>query len=633
MSMPQGQLTVTEIAALAGVTSGAVSNWRRRYKGQEAFPPPVAGTATKPLFDRAEVIEWLTARGLRIKSSAAEIIWSVFNMLRGQLPVDRMVDNVLRLLTARKTGTPEHVDWPEAPRYLADDVESAIAQIPLADMADVADDLLERYARSQARVGGEHGFVGSRTSSLLASLAASRPDAKVLYDPACGMGVALLQAVADGARPSRVIGHDLNTQICEWARMRAALHGVPLELRRGDVLHRDPDPELRADTIIAEPPFGLYWDPSGSLADPRFTYGVPPKSSADLAWIQHVIAHLTDTGRGYVLTPTLTLARGRREEGIRVELLRQGCVEAIVNLPGKMLPHTAIPLALWVVCRPGQSQFPGDVLLIDASAEDDVETKVAAWLTQPDPAVPHTKVPAEEIIAANANLTASAWIQTRTDDVVTRADYQHGWKALQQGLQGLPASIPPVEQLGQGRVISVKSLIEQEVLGLATGRQTPDDDSRVVTAADIRDGSLAATQDQGTDTDDSATQPGDVLVTTMHQVRARVDEAGGHLPGNGVFRLRVLRPDVLDPGYLAVALTGPWNKRFQSGMTIQRAPIRDIEIPLLPLADQHKIQDTLAALTRTREQLAAVSGQIETAKNLLLDVAYYNVPLTGARDQ
>src|SRR5699024_1001329 len=127
----------------------------------------------------------------------------------------------------------------------------------------------------------------------------------------------------------------------------------------------DPDPDLRADVVIAEPPFNLRLDYDLRLTDPRFVFGVPPARNADTAWLQHAIAHLTDTGRAFVITAHGALFRGGAEERLRTELLRQGCVETIVGLPGGMSAYTSIPLALWVLRRPNNEQ--SDVLLIDAS--------------------------------------------------------------------------------------------------------------------------------------------------------------------------------------------------------------------------------------------------------------------------
>jgi hypothetical protein len=126
------------------------------------------------------------------------------------------------------------------------------------------------------------------------------------------------------------------------------------------------------------------------------------------------------------------------------------------------------------------------------------------------------------------------------------------------------------------------------------------------------------------------TRRGDVLVTTMHTIRTRVDEAGFHLPSTGVHRLRVLRPDIIDVHYLATALTGSWNARFQAGSTIRRAPPRDLEVPLVPLYDQRRITQATLAARLLHEKATALADQATAVGSALLDAARYNAPLSSS---
>jgi hypothetical protein len=151
---------------------------------------------------------------------------------------------------------------------------------------------------------------------------------------------------------------------------------------------------------------------------------------------------------------------------------------------------------------------------------------------------------------------------------------------------------------------------------------------RIATASDVRDGTL---RELGIDTeyDDypEVTWEGDVLVTTMNAIRARVDEAGGHLPSTGVYRLRVLDREVLSPGYLAIALSGSWNERFQGGTTIQRASIKDLEVPLVPVKEQRDIQLSVLAIRLLHEDSARLAEEASTVGTALLDAVRYNARL------
>jgi hypothetical protein len=113
----------------------------------------------------------------------------------------------------------------------------------------------------------------------------------------------------------------------------------------------------------------------------------------------------------------------------------------------------------------------------------------------------------------------------------------------------------------------------------------------------------------------------------MHTIRARIDEAGFHIPSTGVYRLRILDHDALFNQYLVLALTGSWNARFQAGSTIQRAPIRKLEVPLVPTRDQRNIALAAASMERIHGEGTALVRQASIAGRALLDAVRYNALL------
>lgn len=637
-SLSQGQVSPSDIADIAGVSRGAVSNWRKRASD---FPPAIGGTDAKPLFSREEVTEWLKGRGHELKQDAGETdVWAALNLLREKLSADEAAELVLSLAVAQKTGVPGQSELPPVDRSTLARVQEAIERVDATKLASAADFALERLSRSQGKLGADLGFIGSRTTKLLANLAASRPG-RVLYDPACGIGAALLESVALGAQPSRLIGHDINKRALDVASNRAILHGVDIELTETDVLSEDADPSLRADVIILEPPFSVRLETSARFTDERFEFGAPPRSSADTAWLQHVVAHLAESGRGYVLSPTGPLFRGGEERAIRTELVRRGCVEAVVGLPGKLLPHTSIALALWVLSRPRSTPAGESILFIDASEEVAPERRIAAWLTDPATrdGIPHVEVSIADVLAAESVLTPQRWVdRTERDPGEVTHAYIEGWHGINDTmlkLQNVLASFEHFATVSKARVMTVGELVEQGVLEVRSGRpaeryaDAPDAlRERIATAADVRDGTL---YDIGVDGDHDnhpeLTQEGDVLATTMNSIRARVDEAGGHLPSTGVFRLRTLDREVLSPAYLAIALTGSWNQRFQSGSFIQRASIRDLEVPLVPKADQSNLQLAVVSASLLHEHAAKLATEATAVATALLDAVRYNAPL------
>ncbi len=676
-SAAQGLVSPSDVADIAGVSRSAVSNWRRRA---DDFPEPVGGSSAKPLFSREAVTEWLVNHGHTPRADHGETgAWAAMNTLRSELSADDAAEFILSLTCARKltgqsvAGMPEGKQWADLtsqppsglkhellrlfreldptgnllssetlirhdlnPQALAPVVD-VLGGADLRHLGSIADFALERLAKAQAKVGAYNGFVGSRTSAILARLAAAR-QAAVLYDPACGIAAGLLAAVEYGARPVRIVGHDIDERALRIARQRALLHDVEVEFVQTNVIREDIDPALRADVVIAEPPFGLRLDAPAWLTDHRFQFGPPPRTSADTAWLQHVIAHLAEAGSGYVITPMGPLSREGEERAIRTELIRSGCVEAIVGLPGKMLPHTSIPLALWILRRPAPVNATSQILLIDAGEEESPEAHVAAWVRSEGERskIPHANVSITDILAADSVLSPQRWT-ARTDhqpQELSRA-YMDGRAAIQDALRELEHSVssyqdPP--EPGPSRVLTVAELIDHGVLDLRSGRPAdhyedlPDRlRTRIITAGDVRDGNL---RDVPRDVEPgelpALTQPGDVLVTTMHTVRARVDHAGCHIPSTGVYRLRILDHHALLNQYLVLALTGSWNARFQSGSTIQRAPIRSLEIPLVPIHDQRNIALAVTAAEHIREEGATLARQAGLLGSTLLDVVRYN---------
>lgn len=663
-------LSPSDVADVAGVSRPVVSNWRKRHTD---FPTAVAGTEANPLFERDAVLAWLRSRGQDIEQeTVGSRMWSALNSTRGRISMEDAADLVVLLSTlkcasesafeevARLNSTEQGSALSDAVRILrevsplidvrlassvlrdepsASAVVDAVARTAHRDLADAVDFVLERFSRSQIKAGAECGFIGSRTSDLLASLVG--PDVGVVYDPACGIANVLTR-VAEQGSARRLIGSDINGAALSVAAQRSFIRHADIDLQWGDVLASDPDPNLRADVVVVEPPFGMHWDPSSKLLDPRFTFGIPPKSSSDLAWVQHAIAHLNPGGTAFVLTSPGAMFRSGAERNIRANLLSAGCVQAIIGLPSKMLPHTSIGPALWVVRRPHEAS---DVLLIDASDIDQVEKKVAAWLQNPDAVdgidAPHALVSVPELIAADAALTPRKWVgELAIDDEAIAESLIHSSEAIARTIHRISNSslgFEKITDLPKPRIVTVRDLIKNGVVELRLGR--PDrardiDDSskpRIVRASDVKIRSLPPIGELADFTHADLTLAGDVLVTTMSEVRAVVDETGGHLASTGVDRLRILDSSVITPSYLATVITGSWNAHLQNGSTIQRAPIRDLEIPLIPENDQNKVVLVQEAVWRVREQSELLATYAGEAQRVVLDALRYNVTLNPSK--
>lgn len=685
---PPGLLAPSDIAEMARVTRAAVSNWRKRAAD---FPQPTAGAPNKPLFDPEQVMDWLRSRDIEPRSDRGErAVWAVLNEFRDRWTTEQMRDAVLTIACVRKLTGDADVGDPKAawgrlleatpgtewsavidlaqstdtsgtrwlqlngPRALPSSAAPGVRRLlelfsdtEPADLARVVDYTLGRLAASNMRLAGAHGLVHSRTSRLLGHVAAARhedPATSVLYDPACGIGAAMIEATNAGLPTSRLVGHDINPDAVRQASQRAYLHGLAFEGEVTNVLAEDPDPGLTADVIVLEPPFGMKWD-GPALADPRWKYGLPPKASSELAWIQHALAHLSESGRAYVITPMGPLFRGGEEKAARAGLVRAGCVETIVALPGKLLPHTSIPLALWVLRAPREGNGERGVRLWDGTDVKDIETQAPTWCdasTEAPSEVPDTApnrfVTVADLLAQDANLMPQRWIEDRGDapvDVATA--YFEGWRDMSRALDRVAGSSSSLRQVAGApgaRVLTVAELLDQGVLEFRAGKRyadlPPELQERIVRPSDIRDGALGLTPEETANQRKAypeLTRERDVLVTTMNEIRTIVDDHGGHLPSSGVYRLRVTDTDQLDPDFLARVLRGDWNQRFQAGTTIKRAPIKNLEVPVVPMAAQREFRLSLVAVELLQQNARDLLEHARVVENALMDALRYNVAL------
>lgn len=638
----EGLLAPSDIADLAGVSRAAVSNWRKRMND---FPHPKGGSASKPLFAASDIDAWLAAHPEKQKPTASvdpnaraweSRLWGIANLFRGYVSIHTLGELFVRTAVELVEGRPSHASR-DVSQQSVDELRYALGSVSREHLPEAIDGLLERTSRALGKAAGETGFVGSRTSTLLASLAAT-VDGGTLYDPACGIGVALLQARDMGASPDRIVGHEINETAAEIALGRAALRGVDIEVRIADVLRNDPDPDLRADMVIAEPPYGLRVDRDTTMLDPRLRFGIPPRSSGDSYWLQHVVAHLAPGGVGYVLTSPGMLFRGGAEAEIRRNLVLGGWVRAVVALTGKMLPQTAIAPVLWVLGEPMPSTR-GSVLLIDASKVEAPEGEVAGWLADEATlvGVPHTNVAIDELAVGNSDLSPARWMLTdEIDSAQMAADFDLAAAQLLQASTDLPAIVQRLEApdiAGEPPVLTVASLVEAGAIEVTSARPprqgAPEFEDRRVDATAVRTRELAPVTAIASGEHGVLTQPGDVLLTTVDKVRAVVDEEGGHFPVGSISRIRVVDRTKLDPHYLADVLAGEWNLRFAAGTAIQRVPVREIEIPVPTLEDQRAIHDAISKVREAKQLARQVSEAADSLTTAVLNAVRHGVSLTS----
>src|SRR3989454_1019550 len=156
------------------------------------------------------------------------------------------------------------------------------------------------------------------------------------------------------------------------AKMNLAIRGIEAQIAHGDTFHSDRFPDLKADTILANPPFNVS-DWRGELLrdDKRWKYGVPPAGNANFAWVQHIVHHLAPAGlAGFVLANGSMSSNQSGEGEIRRSLVEADLVDCMVALPGQLFYSTQIPACLWFLARDKKNgrfrDRRGHVLFVDA---------------------------------------------------------------------------------------------------------------------------------------------------------------------------------------------------------------------------------------------------------------------------
>ena len=241
---------------------------------------------------------------------------------------------------------------------------------------------LSRFAGAEGKRGGEF-YTPRCVVRLLVEML--EPYEGRVYDPCCGSSGMFVQSLefirahasgngnGDGAAaPVSIWGQESNYTTWRLARMNLAIRGIEGQIAHGDTFRNDRHPDLRADYILANPPFNVSdWGRAQLADDRRWRFGVPPAGNANFAWVQHIVHHLAPAGvAGFVLANG-SMSSARSGEGeIRAGLVEADLVDCMVALPGQLFYSTQIPACLWFIARNrSDGRFRdrrGELLFIDA---------------------------------------------------------------------------------------------------------------------------------------------------------------------------------------------------------------------------------------------------------------------------
>ena len=248
-------------------------------------------------------------------------------------------------------------------------------------LGSVYEYFLEQFALAEGRKGGEFYTPRSVVRLLVEML---EPYRGRVYDPCCGSSGMFVQSVefiqahasgnGNGGRAKTdisIYGQESNYTTWRMARMNLAIRGIEGRIEHGDSFQNDRHPDLRADYILANPPFNVSdWGGERLRDDRRWEYGVPPAGNANYAWVQHFLYHLAPHGiAGFVLANGSMSSNQSGEGEIRKNLIEADLVDCIIALPGQLFRSTQIPACLWFLSkgrRNGERRDrQGETLFID----------------------------------------------------------------------------------------------------------------------------------------------------------------------------------------------------------------------------------------------------------------------------
>ena len=241
---------------------------------------------------------------------------------------------------------------------------------------------LSQFASAEGKKGGEF-YTPRCVVKLLVEML--EPYQGRVYDPCCGSSGMFVQSVefirahatgnGNGGKARgdiSIYGQESNHTTWRLAKMNLAIRGIEGQIDHGDSFHNDRHPDLKADFILANPPFNVSdWGGERLVDDKRWQYGTPPKGNANFGWVQHMVHHLAPRGiAGFVLANG-SMSSGQSGEGeIRRNLIEADRVDCMVAMPGQLFYSTQIPACLWFLARDRKDgkfrDRRGEVLFIDA---------------------------------------------------------------------------------------------------------------------------------------------------------------------------------------------------------------------------------------------------------------------------
>jgi type I restriction enzyme M protein len=339
-----------------------------------------------------------------------EARWPFLQARARQPEIGKLIDDAMTAIERDnpklKGVLPKDYARPALDKRILGELIDLLSSVGLGDQESRSKDILGRvyeyflamFASAEGKRGGQFYTPQSVVGLLVEMLA---PYGGRVYDPCCGSGGMFVQSEkfieSHGGRKGdiSIYGQESNPTTWRLAKMNLAIRGIDNNLgpHHADTFHHDLHPDLKADFILANPPFNVSdWGGERLRDDVRWIeYGRPPVGNANYAWILHIIHHLSPRGSaGFVLANGSMSTNQQDEARIRRNILEADLVDCVVALPGQLFYSTQIPVCLWFLSRnksgagTGHRDRRGETLFIDARKSGVMETRVLRTLTQDD---------------------------------------------------------------------------------------------------------------------------------------------------------------------------------------------------------------------------------------------------------
>ena len=313
--------------------------------------------------------------------------------------IGEIIDDALTLIerdnTSLKNVLPKDYNSPTMRNVNLGELIDLFTNIKVGTKDAIQSDVLGRiyeyflgqFAKNELQKGGEFYTPACLVRTMVECI---EPYQGRVYDPACGSGGMFIQSLKfvqehqGNINNISIYGQEKNPTTWRLAKMNLAIRSLNGDLGKyaADTFTEDLHKDLKADFILANPPFNLEWDVDKVSKDPRWRYGLAPKNNANYAWLQHMISKLSQNGKMACILANGSLSAGGQEGEIRKKLIENDLLDCIISMPTNLFYTVTVPCSIWIINR--NKKQKGHTLFINANNLGTMVTRRLRELSEED---------------------------------------------------------------------------------------------------------------------------------------------------------------------------------------------------------------------------------------------------------